>query len=242
MLIEHFEEVDSTNDIALDFLKKEDRVIITADFQKKGRGRKNREWIGDKDSNMFLSYGFKHFEQPKANRLPLYQAIGCLSVKYSLEKITKQKIFGLKYPNDVYAGPSGFLKKICGVLVEHTFMGNNLKYTIIGIGVNINQTSFPEDVKHNATSLSLLDLNVQFQKLKKEMILQLIELEKKSDTELFKLWADELNIIGKEITFLGEDTIWNVKDFLYDGRLLAENSKNETKIIDNGDSIRYKIS
>ena len=60
-----------------------------------------------------------------------------LAICKYLESVVEEDVF-IKWPNDIYVGE----KKICGILIENQFKGNNFEYAIIGIGLNVNQTNF----------------------------------------------------------------------------------------------------
>lgn len=237
----HFTIISSTNDYAKQLLEQENQVVITADSQTKGRGRKERNWEGDFGSNIYLSYGINHRISPEYQSIILFQAVGCLAVIDSLEAITKSKIFKLKYPNDVFAFQENKFKKISGVLIEHSFIGNSCKSTIIGIGINVNQSNFSDEVKEIATSLKLLGFEVKTENLY-NLLIEKINFYLKIDADkLYDLWKERLNIENKIINLSGSDSEWIATDFMTDGRIKLVNELNQERIIDDGDTIRYKI-
>ncbi|MBK9248383.1 MAG: biotin--[acetyl-CoA-carboxylase] ligase [Ignavibacteria bacterium] len=235
-----FGTVSSTNDIAKILLDQINEVIITANYQTKGRGRNNKHWVGDYGKNIYLSYGIKHrnLETSLSHTMLMYQSIGCLAVKKVLEYIAPNLQFVLKYPNDIYALQNNRWKKISGVLIENEFVGSNLKSTIIGIGINGSQQIF--DAELAATSLVLLGIKADILDIKHRLIRE-IKIYVNAEAEyIIKEWKKELRINKKMIQIVGEEGIWKVQDINEFGLLILSNEGKE-RVINNGDSIRYEL-
>lgn len=126
MKIHHFKEVTSTNEVARQYL--EDGAVIVADTQVKGRGRYARPWHSP-EGGLWASLVIQH---PPA---PILNLAAALSIAKTFE------YFGLstqvKWPNDVHIDQ----RKISGTLSE-----TEGDFMIIGVGVNLNNTAFPEDI------------------------------------------------------------------------------------------------
>ncbi len=122
--------------------------VIRADFQTDGRGQRGNTWHSPNAMNLMFSYVYFPAKLEARHQFMLSQA-AALSVA---EYLTKNgvKDVSIKWPNDIYVG----MKKICGMLIENTVSGHYIRYSIIGIGVNINQIQFPENLP-NPTSLAL---------------------------------------------------------------------------------------
>ena len=126
-----FEKVTSTNDIAINLIKKEQKEsgCVYADIQTKGRGTYGREWISDK-GNLFGSIFF-----PLKNNYPPFNEfsmINPLIISDVIKHFCEMKNINLKFPNDIFVNG----KKICGILQE-LVVSNSRRFLIIGIGVNI---------------------------------------------------------------------------------------------------------
>ena len=143
-----FENVTSTNDIAINLIKREQKVTgcVYADIQTKGRGTYGREWISDK-GNLFGSIFF-----PLKNNYPPFNEfsmINPLIISDVIKHFCEMKNINLKFPNDIFVNG----KKICGILQE-LVVSNSRKFLIIGIGVNI--VSNPDiNNKYQATNILL---------------------------------------------------------------------------------------
>lgn len=126
------ETVDSTNlwaKMHLDSL--DDKTIISANRQTKGRGRFDRVWMDLGDDNIFMSIVLK----PAKNFSEIYPNLTqylCVVVCKILENYGLEP--KIKWPNDVLVDG----KKICGILSETVTQGSNLKGIVLGIGFNVN--------------------------------------------------------------------------------------------------------
>ena len=143
-----FENVTSTNDIAINLIKKEQKETgcVYADIQTKGRGTHGREWISEK-GNLFGSIFF-----PLKNNYPPFNeftTINPLIISDVIKHFCEKKNINLKFPNDIFVNG----KKICCILQE-LIVSNSRKFLIIGIGVNI--VSNPDiNNKYQATNILL---------------------------------------------------------------------------------------
>ncbi|MDR0926780.1 MAG: biotin--[acetyl-CoA-carboxylase] ligase [Ignavibacteria bacterium] len=233
----HHAQVNSTNDAAFEMLKENDCIVVTADFQNNGRGRNKKKWLGNKNENLFYTFGINH----QIIEIPVYmfQIIGGLAAFYSLNSIKKNSAnFRLKYPNDVYANG----KKIAGIISESNVNQGNCS-SIIGIGINNKQVEFSDEIAENAISLILLGIEINTSDLVELLTDNIIKMLGMNYNEIFELWKVELNLNNKEIKIISEDKNENyyLKNFLEDGRLILISENGDERIINNGDSIRYKL-
>ncbi len=140
--------VDSTNDYAKNLvLPKSDTFInvIVADEQSEGRGQRGNSWHSEKGKNLLMSFCFVPSFLSIDNRFYLSKimSVSVLEVlkTYNLE-------FKIKWPNDLVFGR----QKIGGILIENTISGAAIGQSVIGLGLNINQSVFPKYL-HDAVSL-----------------------------------------------------------------------------------------
>jgi len=133
------DEVSSTQDTAFDLLDRFPRVLVMARKQHAGRGRRGHTWLSE-EGGLYASFGWKGLDMERALLLNL---IAPVSLVETLENYGIKA--GIKLPNDIFAEG----KKIGGVLIESR--GDK---TVLGIGLNINQTRFPPNIE--ATSMKLL--------------------------------------------------------------------------------------
>ncbi len=152
--IKWYTETDSTNNLALkEGDSNPDMTIWAAEYQTAGRGQVGNKWSSKRGENLTFSILLKP-KFVKAKEQFTIAIITTLGIyKYLKNKLEPYRDKGgeeikIKWPNDIYVGD----KKICGILIEHSIMGENISQSIVGIGLNINQISFPKELK-NPTSL-----------------------------------------------------------------------------------------
>ena len=123
-----YKKVSSTNDIAMQKIRQGYKAgVIISDKQTRGRGQHGKKWISNK-GNLFFSVFFIINKKIQISRLVINNL---RIVKKILSKHIKSKI-KIKRPNDIIVNK----KKICGILNETLFY-NDLKFLVIGIGINI---------------------------------------------------------------------------------------------------------
>lgn len=143
-----FDSLDSTNACARTLADAgiEEGAVVYADFQTAGRGRNGRTWNSEPGRNLLFSVVLRpEFARDQATFLTFYSAI---SIVRALEPILNAPM-ECKWPNDVLLNG----KKFCGILIENSFKQEKLAYSVVGIGLNVNQKEFRDDLKERATSL-----------------------------------------------------------------------------------------
>lgn len=146
--IEHFDEVSSTNTLLRERLQNsnaDEGLVIVAANQTQGRGQLNSVWESNSSKNLLCSVLLCPTFMAISHQTYLNMAL-CLSMFDTINKYVNEVY--IKWPNDIYIKQ----KKTAGLLVENTLQGNNIKNTIAGIGININQTDFNQPT---ATSLKI---------------------------------------------------------------------------------------
>lgn len=124
-------------------------TTVTTDNQQKGRGQQENKWLSEPHKNLTFS-AFVFFSDLKITHQKYLNFAVSLSI-YDFLKKKKLSNISIKWPNDIMS----FNKKICGILIENTFIGDRIKNSVIGIGLNINQEVFPDVLKKKATSLKI---------------------------------------------------------------------------------------
>ena len=144
------ETVDSTNN----YLKRaaEDGAVngtlAVAEEQTGGKGRRGRSWETPKGTNIAMTILLRPEIRPEhASRLTLLMA---MAVVRGIQKETGLQA-GIKWPNDVVVDGH----KVCGILTEMNTEVDYINYVVIGTGINVNQTEFPEEIREIAGSLKL---------------------------------------------------------------------------------------
>ena len=144
--------IDSTNNEIKRLAAKgeESGTVVAAEIQTSGRGRFGRQWESEK-GGLYFSFLLRT-DLPPGNIASITLAAGyavCLAVREYTGLDAR-----IKWPNDIIIEN----RKLCGILTEMSAQSDRLDYIITGIGININNTEFPDDIKHKASSI-LLETN-----------------------------------------------------------------------------------
>jgi len=161
------DEIDSTNLYLKELVSNQkdtiEGVVVIADHQTSGRGQMGNKWESEAKENLTFSVLLKPKLDVK-NQFVLSQLISLAIVDFlENEMFTNVSI---KWPNDIYIDNS----KVAGILIENTLKGSQIENTIVGIGLNVNQSIFSAELK-NATSMKL-EKNIEYDK--EEMITALL--------------------------------------------------------------------
>ena len=146
----YFPEIDSTNDE----LKRRaaegapEGLMAAADIQYKGKGRRGRVWTTPQGVNIAMSYLLRPDIPPdSASMITLLLA---MAAARGIREVSSLDV-KIKWPNDIVMNG----KKLVGILTEMITEGEHVSVIIPGIGINVNTTSFPEDIKDKATSICI---------------------------------------------------------------------------------------
>lgn len=143
------EETDSTNSYILQHWRElDDMTMVMAQSQTAGRGQRGNTWEAEPGQN--LTFSVLHYPDsfPAREQFSLSEAVALSLVETLAHYSIDAKV---KWPNDIYVGD----RKICGILIEHSVSGTELNRTIIGVGLNVNQTRFVSPAP-NPVSMSQL--------------------------------------------------------------------------------------
>ena len=131
----YIKSTNSTNSLMKEMLAKgewpEGEYFVYAGYQTAGRGQTGNSWESEADKNLLCSI----LLPPNKNLYFLNIAVGVALLQVIGEDFT------IKWPNDIYWQN----KKVAGILVENAIIGNEIRYSIAGIGLNVNQTTFVSD-------------------------------------------------------------------------------------------------
>lgn len=231
--IELFDEVDSTNNICKEIGKGEfNNSLLIARSQTGGRGRLGRNFISKKDKGIYMSLLLKPTLSLKdVSKVTCVVGTSILKV---LSEYINERLY-IKWVNDIYLND----KKICGILTESKIENNNLKYIIIGIGLNLEHQVFPEDV--NASSIfdeTGISINIfeLIGKITNQILMDIKDLNNISHVNYFKehmyLLNDNVEILLQNRKYVGK-----VKG-INDSFELIMSIKGNNKIISSGEILK----
>ena len=155
-------------------------TVVLACEQSAGRGQRGNSWEAEPGKNITMSVLLKPVHiQPKY--MHLISEVVSLSIVKVLRRYieSSQGVVSVKWPNDIYVDN----KKICGILVENSLMGDYIAHSIVGIGLNVNQREFCSDAP-NPVSIGMLtgkDLSVG--SLARELVAEILAEMAKSVTD-----------------------------------------------------------
>lgn len=163
----YYDETDSTNNRAKEAgnNKEPHGTLFVADMQMAGKGRRGRVWKSPSGSSIYMTILlYPDIPPVKAPQLTLIMAI---AVAEGIREVTGLET-KIKWPNDIVVNG----KKICGILTEMSTEIDYINHVVIGIGINVNMESFPEDIAKTATSLRI-EAGKEFRRF--ELIAAIIE-------------------------------------------------------------------
>lgn len=137
----------STNSYALELLKNKEiaeGTIVITDEQSSGRGQRGNTWWSEPGKNLTFSIILKPQLSGLVNLFPLTM-LAAVAIQQAIQPLLQGPVT-IKWPNDILVGD----KKIAGILVENIWRGSQLLGSVVGIGLNVQQTIFQWD---KATSL-----------------------------------------------------------------------------------------
>lgn len=193
-----FEVVDSTNDIAREWLRAGAPcgAVVVADEQRRGRGRMGRAWHTPPGAALAVSV----ILHPPAAALPRLSMLAAVAVCDLLESLGCAPV-GIKWPNDVQIGG----RKICGVLVEADWERDRLLGAVVGIGLNVRVDFSGTELGGSAVSLAdALDSPPGRQDLLAGLVARVDEWYDRLQTPtLYTAWRARLTTLGQQVTISG---------------------------------------
>lgn len=146
--IYHFFKVDSTNRVALELghAGEPEGAVVLAEEQTVGRGRAGHTWHSERAAGIYLTLLLRPRLAPV--QAPLLTMMAGLSARSAIRDHTALDV-DLKWPNDLHIGG----KKVGGILTEMHADPAQVRFVIVGLGLNVNQEKFPAELSDNATSL-----------------------------------------------------------------------------------------
>ena len=149
--IVYFKEIDSTNRYAKKLAGQgaAHGTMVLADTQTAGRGRRGHSWISPAGSSISMTLILRP-EVPPA-QVAKISLLTALATANAIRRVTGLDA-RIKWPNDIVAGG----RKVCGMLMEMDATPERVASVVAGVGINVHQTQFPEEIAHSASSLDLL--------------------------------------------------------------------------------------
>lgn len=151
MKIIQMQTCGSTNSELAKLVDVDPGTVVVTDCQMAGRGQRGNSWESETGKNLIFSLLLKPYSISAAHQFELSMLVSTGIVNAMATYLPEAERPLIKWPNDIYVGD----RKLCGILIENTLDGPSISRSIVGIGINVNQTHFVSDAP-NPVSLSML--------------------------------------------------------------------------------------
>ncbi len=217
-----FDTVGSTNDLAKELCQRDKKqYLVVANSQTNGRGRQGKTFFSPKDSGLYFSLTV-NTDSPDFDFTGITCAVAVACVR-AIEKFTDIKTH-IKWVNDVYIED----KKVCGILVQAVNENNRVSKLVIGVGINISTTDFPEEIRDIAGALGKkIDRSI----FAAEIVNNIRELLNCKPRKYLGEYRQKSNVLGKEIIYFQNNIPHTAKAVDIDetgGLVVDENGEKST--------------
>lgn len=187
-----FDTLESTNSEARRRFSDLDNLsVIAAVRQSAGRGQGDHTWCSEPGANLtftvVLKFGPDGGLRPLAasDSLLITEVITLALRLYLEEKGIEARI---KWPNDIWVGD----RKICGILIENIFKGSQVQGSMVGIGLNLNQKTFPADLPNPVSLTSLTGDTYNVKEELEKLHGFIAQCAEKTDTDEGRRYLDDI--------------------------------------------------
>jgi BirA family transcriptional regulator, biotin operon repressor / biotin---[acetyl-CoA-carboxylase] ligase len=236
--VEWFPTLDSTNRWLMDRARTgaPAGLVAVADHQHAGRGRRGRAWEAAPGSSLLVSVLLRPQIEPELLHVVTMRV--ALAIADALEAVAELHV-QLKWPNDVVVGP----RKLAGLLAEADIAGGSVLALVVGVGCNLAQTEFPDELAATATSVALETGVAPERDALLDGVLE--RLDARLDAPLDVIRADyrtRLSTIGRDVRVELEDGVitGRATDVDRDGRLLVEQDDGLVAAVSVGDVVHLR--
>lgn len=224
--------IDSTNDFLKGLSQKENLesyTVVTANSQTKGKGQMGSKWVSESSKNLITSILINN-SIPNINEIFNLNIVVAVSIIQVLNDL-KISNLNIKWPNDIMAEN----KKIAGILIENSIKENGKIESIVGIGLNVNQTNFEN--LHKASSLkNVMHQDYSIDKLLESIVAKIEgNIEKLKNNEIDSFWNEYHNYLFKK----GKPTLFedaNQQQFM--GIINRVNRNGQLEVLLEDDSVK----
>ncbi len=146
----YFDSLDSTNTKAKELAESgyPSGTFVVAEQQTAGKGRRGRSWVSPRGTDIYMTLMLKPDINP--NNASMLTLVSAVAVCNAIRRVAEVQAM-IKWPNDVVVNG----KKICGILTEMSAQFDYINHIVIGIGINVHNEHFPEEIAETAGSLLL---------------------------------------------------------------------------------------
>ncbi|MFZ4725994.1 MAG: biotin--[acetyl-CoA-carboxylase] ligase [Paludibacter sp.] len=222
----YLKQTQSTNELLWKMLKENDipeGFIVQTDFQLAGKGQTGNSWESDSGKNLLFSM-LLFPKQIRPDQQFVISQIVSLAIQKTLAQYTDE--ITIKWPNDIYWQN----KKIAGILIENSLQGKHIKFSVIGIGLNINQTVFKSDAPNPVSLRQIIGKSINRKLILRSIYQNIMDLYHNFD--ILKIQSEYFEFLYKKQGFQSFKTVeesFIAKIFAVheDGRLELETEDGE---------------
>ena len=244
MKITHFKTLESTNQYLQNLLNEGidivDNIVVT-DYQTSGKGQGKNVWESEDGKNMLFSIALDMSFLKAENQFILTQIVSVTMINV-LKKYLPEESLSIKWPNDIYFND----KKIAGILIKNEIRGMMMGTSIIGIGLNVNQTSFNEDLPNPISMKMITGNDYDLDELLSAIIGQLTTVNSQQQIFSFQLsvfsYTNKLYRYNQWALYEHEGQVKEMMITGYDrfGRLILK-EKNDREVVCDLKEISFKV-
>lgn len=245
LAVEHWIELDSTNDRARTLCAELDcPVLVTADHQRRGRGRHGRTWQDEPGSAVLMTLALPSSWSEAAFPSVALMAAAALGVLGELLRYAQPEALRLKYPNDIWAKPpdrpSG---KLAGMLIEADYTGTARGVCAVGIGINLRSVPTIADAPYPVRCLAdvaagVLPEPTELAERIAERVLDMLVHE--PTAAIVARWQENLSLPGRTVLLRNSGSAVRIVGFTDDGGLRVTDVESGTsRVITDGESVHY---
>ena len=244
MKITRFKTLESTNAYLQNLLNEGvdivDNIVVT-DFQTSGKGQGKNVWQSEDGKNLLFSIALDMSFLKAENQFLLTQMISVAMINVLKKYLPEESLF-IKWPNDIYFNS----KKIAGILIKNEIKGMMMGTSIIGIGLNVNQTSFDKNLPNPISMKMITGNDFNLETILNDICLELRAISQQSMVNSqwstvngyikhlyrYQQWTSyEHEGVVKEMMIIGYDQF---------GRLLLK-EKNDREVVCDLKEISFKV-
>ncbi|HEY1024437.1 MAG TPA: biotin--[acetyl-CoA-carboxylase] ligase [Sphingobacteriaceae bacterium] len=207
-------------------------TVIMAEEQYAGRGQQGNRWTSEPGRNLTISILLMPAFLPVDKQFSLNQTVS-LALYDTLSRYFDKRAT-IKWPNDCMVGD----EKIGGILIENIIQGNRMKYSVIGIGLNVNQIEYPEPVKNVTSFKKILQRDYDLKRLLSEICAAI-------EVRYLQLKAGKADLLDMEYQSClykkGIDARFRTGDEIKRGKILGTDPLGLLEVDFNGDTCRFGL-
>ncbi len=227
----HFEELHSTNSYLSDLCNEktiDEMTTVITDFQTAGRGQRGNSWESEAGCNLLYSVVLYPCFLTARHQFVVSQIVAI-----AIQEVLSQYAdgFSIKWPNDIYWRE----KKIAGILIENDLCGTHIERSIIGIGLNVNQSLFVSSAPNPISLFQIIGSQVDRGQLLDEVLKKISHYYNDIQTNsTYDIKQKYMNVLFRKEglhPYRDSQGVFNaqIADIEESGRIILKDDKNQAR-------------